>query len=376
LITTKQSHTVIDFITSSEREKAALRWQKLEQEINNTGLTNSWQWIETWLKHFGDIPHTFVFGVRDGQTIGAALVTQPLKKYKNIVPIPSLHLGTNGEPAKEGTCVEYNRLLVAPENLAAFSTELMRHLQQLRWSQLILHGFVPEHAEALIAAGIHLGLTFPEQHKKACPTFQFAQAIGSPDIISALAYNKKRIRQSIEKMNTQATLQIEWAETIEQAQDILVELIELHTQRWEDVQISGGFASDRLKRYHQDLIDAFFPESMIVFRAKFGEQTIGCLLNFVEDKHIMGYKGGFNLALDIRKYTPGLLTHIMCMEECRKRGYNEYDFLEGEARYKTQLSNAENFLVWARAERGLIAKALSTVRSFKGNKLSARERLG
>ncbi|HEY4035216.1 MAG TPA: GNAT family N-acetyltransferase [Ktedonobacteraceae bacterium] len=365
MITTKHSHIVIDIISSSEQRKAAKRWQILEQEINDKGLTNSWKWIEAWLKHYGHIPHKFIFGVRDGQTIGAALVTQPLKKFKSVIPILSLHLGTNGESLEEKTCVEYNRLLVAPENLSAFSIELLRNLQQLRWSQLVLHGFVPEHAEALIAASTYLGLTFSEQNKEACPTFKFSEAVGSPDVISALKHNKKRIRSSIDKMNAQAPLKSEWAETIEQAQDILSELIELHTRKWGNTQTPSSFQSDRVKRYHKELIDAFFPEALMVFRVKLGEQTLGCLFGFVEDNHVLGYKGGINLSPDMKKFTPGLITHILCMEECRKRGYNEYNFLAGESPYKAQLSNTENFLIWATAERGLVMNAIGTTRKIK-----------
>ena len=365
LIITKHSHVTIDFISSSERREAARRWQTLERKINNKGLTNSWKWIEAWLKQYDHIPHKFIFGVKDGQTIGAALITLPLKKLKNIISVPSLHFGTNGESLQEKTCVEYNRLLVAPENLSAFSMELIRSLQHLRWSQLVLHGFVPEHAEALIDAGARLGITFSEQKKEVCPTFNFSEVAGSPDIISTLRHNKKRIRSSIEIMNAKSPLKSEWAETIEQAQDILTELIELHTRKWENTSTPSSFQSDRVKRYHKELIDAFFPESLIVFRVKWGEQTVGCLLSFVEEKHILGYKGGINLSPDMKKLTPGLVTHILCMEECRKRGYHEYDFLAGEASYKTQLANTENFLIWATAERGLTMNVIDATRRIK-----------
>lgn len=364
---TKHSNVVIDSVSSFEREKAARRWKILEQEINNKGLTNSWKWIETWLNQYGHIPHKFLFGTKDNKMIGAVLVTQPLKRFKKIIPVLSLHLGTNGESPEEKTCVEYNRLLVAPENLSAFSMALMRNLQQLPWSQLVLHGFVPEHAEALIEGGTCLGISFSEQNKEVCPTFNFSEAVGFPDVISAINHKKKRkqIRSSIDKMNAQAPLKSEWAETAEQAKDILAELIELHTSQWENTHMPSSFQSDRVKHYHKELIDAFFPESLIAFRVKFGEQIVGCLFGFVENKHVLGYKGGINLSPDMKKFTPGLITHVLCMEECRKRGYDEYDFLAGEAWYKTQLSNTENFLLWATAERGLMMNVIGTTRKIK-----------
>ena len=361
----KPSRVVIDFVSSSERKEAAQRWQALEQEINNTGLTNSWKWIETWLKEYGDMRHKFAFGLRDGQTIGAALVTLPLKRLKHIIPLPSLHLGTNGEAPEESICVEYNRLLVAPENLSAFALGLMSGIQQLRWSELVLHGFVPEHAQALINASNELGLSFFEQEKRVCPTFRFSMATDAPDIISALAYNKKRIRKTIDKIKAQCNLSTEWAETREQAQGILAELIELHVRRWESIQASGAFQSERVKQYHKELINVFFPETVSAFRVKLGEQTMGCLFSLVEGKHIMGYKSGINFSPEMKNFTPGLITHILCMEECKRRGYNEYDFLGGEAEYKKQLSNAENSLIWARARRGLVMNAVEMMKRVR-----------
>ena len=49
---------------------------------------------------------------------------------------------------------------------------------------------------------------------------------------------------------------------------------------------------------------------------------------------------------------PGLVTHAICMAECKQRGLLKYDFLAGEALYKEQLSNSESDLTWATARRG------------------------
>ncbi|MFL5690532.1 MAG: hypothetical protein ACJ795_01895, partial [Ktedonobacteraceae bacterium] len=113
--------TTIELVPSSERAHAASRWQDLERRIANTGLTNSWCWIETWLKLFGNVQHIFAFGTKNTQPIGAALITKSVYIYKvGSISIPSVFLGTAGEPREERTYVEYNRLLVAPENLDAF----------------------------------------------------------------------------------------------------------------------------------------------------------------------------------------------------------------------------------------------------------------
>lgn len=300
----------------------------------------------------------FAFGKQDNQLIGAALITKATHRIRGI-PIPSIHLGTAGEPGEETAYVEYNRLLVAPENLDAFANALIHALQhQFRWSELRLDGFVPEHADALIRAGTNAGLQFRVDERKS-PAFDFQKAAdeGYQDVISALGNNTRyNIRRSMRLIETNlGQRRIEWAETPEQARDILRELINLHQKRWERVGVSGAFRSDRVRRYHEELINALslWPHgSIIVFRIIQGETAIGCLFNFVDKGgHVMSYKSGL-LLFDDNRLKPGLVAHAICMAECKQRGLSKYDFLTGEALYKEQLSNTGSDLTWATAQRG------------------------
>ena len=148
------------------------------------------------------------------------------------------------------------------------------------------------------------------------------------------------------------------------------DLIHLHSKRWESIGEPGAFRAGRVRKFHEDLIDVLLPQgSLIVFRVKQGERpdeerTIGCLFNLAENGHVMNYKSGFALLSD-NKLKPGLITHVSCMEECRQRGFTEYDFLEGDARYKMQLSNTEkNTLIWASAQRGQRVWAVELARDL------------
>jgi CelD/BcsL family acetyltransferase involved in cellulose biosynthesis len=373
---------VIELVPFSEQIAAANKWQDLEQSIGNTGLTNCWSWIKAWLDNYSDtVQPTFAFGKLDDQLIGAALIIKATRRFVGI-SIPSVHLGTAGEPEKEATVVECNRLLVAPEHLDAFAMALLQTLrQQFRWSQLRLDGFVPSHADALIRSSTNVGLQFKVKEEKKCPTFDFQKAKdeGHHDILSALEKKTRyNIRHSMRLFDSIFGRQkVEWAETLEQAKDILRELIELHEKRWQHINMPGAFQTDRVKRYHEDLINALslWPQgSLILFRIKQGETTIGCLFNFIDkDGHVLFYKSGFPL-FENKRLKPGLVTHVVCMEECkrralleeekcRQRGLSEekcsksrllkYDFLAGEDAYKEHLSNTANNLTWAIAGRGL-----------------------
>ncbi len=375
---------VIEFVPCSEQIEAASRWQDVEQRIRNTGLTNSWSWIKAWLDNYDDLVQpTFAFGKLDNQPIGAALITKATHRIGGI-PIPSVHLGTAGEPVKERTVVEDNRLLVAPENLDAFAIGLIHTLQQqFRWSALWLNGFVPEHAEALIRACAKADLQFRVDESQ-CPAFDFQKATdeGYQDVISAFGKRTRyNIRRSLRLFDSNfGQRRIEWAETPEQARNILLELIHLHQNRWERVGRSGAFQSDRVRRYHEALIDALslWPQgSLIVFRLKQGETTIGCLFNFGEGGHVMVYKTGFPQFVDNR-LEPGLVTHAVCMEECKRRGLLKYDFLAGKAQYKEQLSNTSSSLTWATVHRGphmwVIDKAVQLFLLIKSTYEDRRQR--
>ena len=323
----------IELLSFSQKAEAARRWQYLERSVRNTGLTNSWLWINTGLDQFDSIVQPFfAFGKQDNQLIGAALITKTTHNIRGI-PISAVHLGTAGEPEKESTFVQYNRLLVAPDRLDAFVTELVRTLrQQFHWSELRLDGFVPEHADAFRRAADKARLQFRIDQRKS-PAFDFQRAVeeGYPDVISASGnYTRYNIRRSLRLFDINfGQRRIEWTETPEQATDILRELIHLHQMRWERVGLPGAFISDRVRRYHEDLIDALslWPQgSLIVFRLKQGETTIGCLFIFVEGRHVMSYKSGLSL-FDDNRLKSGLVTHALCMEECKRRGLLEEEKL-------------------------------------------------
>src|SRR5437870_5697566 len=92
----KQNHQAaeIELLPSSAQIEAASRWQDLERTIGNTGLTNSWAWIKTWLDNYDEIVQpTFAFGKQGNQSIGAALITKATHRIRGI-PIPSVYLGT------------------------------------------------------------------------------------------------------------------------------------------------------------------------------------------------------------------------------------------------------------------------------------------
>ena len=361
----RPARTRIELVPSSAESLAARRWQTLEQRIGNGCITNSWAWIGAWVRCFGDaIPHTYAFGTKEGRTIGAALITQaPLEVGP--LSIPSVFLGTGGESRRDLTYVQYNRVLVAPEDRDCFAESLMAQLIRLHWSVLRLNGFEPEDAAALVRAGEKAGLQFRVKVSPS-PTYDFRKAGPDQDVLSTLTHDtRSKMRRSMhiltEKLGPVTT---EWAETRAQAHDILSELIELHTLQWNVKGETGVLHTERVKKFHESMVEALFPEHLIAFRVKQGETTIGCLLNLVEDGRITNHRSGVRFFPDDNRLKPGFVTDLLFMEEARKRGYAEYDLLVGHEYYKRRITNAENRLVWATAGRGVRSQVFDAARKL------------
>jgi Acetyltransferase (GNAT) domain len=368
----------IECVASDDRHEAARRWRGLERDVHNTAPMSSWPWVETWVRHFGDVPHYFAFGVEDGRTIGAALVTTP--RYQDgRLRIPSIFLGTAGEPRHETIQVQSNRLLVSCDHLESFAQGLMGSLARARhWEQLVLQRFVPDHAHALMRGGQAFGMRFRAIERR-CPAFDFRLVRGDTDVLASLSLSGRHIkglRRKLRLLDTPpGSLTCEWADTAEQAKDILRELIELHRLRMASLGRPGAFSTSRATRYYEDLIEALWPHRfMIAFRVKRCETTLSCLLALVDGSRIIGFKSGTNFAPQIAHLSPGVVAHLLSMEESRRRGYAEYDFGDPYQPYKGELSNTQNITVRAYSLRGPRAHALDQARRLRARSKPAVKR--
>lgn len=359
----------IETIPSSDVDTAAQEWQKLEHRIGNTALKNSWNWIAAWQRHFGDsVPHAFLFGRRNGETIGAALIAKPSYLF-----VPAVALGTADEFPTERTHVHYNQLLVDDVHLQAFSDSLMQNLARERWSLLRLDNMIPSHAYALMRAGRDVGVVV---HTDVHPThaLNFDEISEGKDVLSSLSHDTRyKIRRSMRAFEEQfGPLHVTWATTREEAQDILRELMDLHTEHWESRREVGAFNTARLRAYHHDLVDALWPDRVIAFRVRYGDQTIGCMLNFVKgDGVVTNHRSGFQYFPD-NKMKPGFVTNVLFMEEARSKGYKEVDFLAGHDEYKGHITNTEHNLIQGFAYRGPRAVIYRVVKDIYSNPTARR----
>jgi CelD/BcsL family acetyltransferase involved in cellulose biosynthesis len=337
----------IRWLPSSDRPAAAGIWTAVEASAGAGGLTCSWDWTETWLRHYGDlVPHRFAVGEAGGSDIGIVLVTAGVGRRRGPFEIRSVHLGTAGEPRDETVFVEYNRVLVEESHRSAFAAALVAELRREReWHELVLDGFAPEDIAPLLAAEPRF-----EARPEPSPVMDLRTAGAADGDVMAGFRSKTRtkIRRSLKVLGEVET---EWAETPEHGLDILDELIELHQRRWNRLGRPGAFASERFAGFHRELVSRLLPKgAALLFRVRAAGGTVGCLYGFVERSRVLYYQSGLESYPD-RQVRPVFVACALCMQESFDRGMTEFDFLPGEGPHKRELSTGARELVWASARR-------------------------
>ena len=344
-------------------------WRDLERRLGAVPLSVSSDWTETWLNHYSAIvPTRVAVGEANGKLRGICLITEGVGRNAGPVALRTRHIGTAGEPHGESVCVEYNSLLVEEAYREAFAAGVLGRVErEARFDELHLDGFLDADRPG--------GAQDFEVRRRESRYFDLRSAReAGAGILERLGRSTRSgLRRTLRKYGK---LEVQWAESLDEADDILTELIALHQTRWRAAGESGAFASARFRAFQQELAARLVPQRRaVLFRVRHDGGTVGCLMLLVDRGRMLDYLSGF--APFEEKPSPGIVTHYLCMEQALQRGFDAYDFLVGEKRHKQNLSTDVNELVWAVHRRptwrnGLV-RSLRTVRGFGRSVFQSRE---
>jgi hypothetical protein len=328
--------------TGAEGRRAMLAvWEALEREAGAFPLMASREWVECWLKYYGDlVPHRFVTVRGDDRYVGIALVTRGLESTLHRWTDRSWHVGTAGEPEEDSVCVEYNTWACLSACRDHFLRELIAAVQrEPAWDSLRFDGF----AEYDLPDWLLDDPAWTCERKPARWVDLDDVRRSGQDLIQSFGDStRKGIRQNLKKMGQ---VRFEWAETVDHAHDIFTDLITLHQARWNAVGKPGCYASERFTAFHRELITRMVPQGkMLLARVSGADHPVGCSQLLVDRGRALVYQGG---RLADESGSPGLVTDFLAMQECLARGYSAYDFMAGDSMHKRRLTTCETPLVWA-----------------------------
>jgi len=155
---------------------------------------------------------------------------------------------------------------------------------------------------------------------------------------------------------------LEVAENADEALSFFDAMSDMHQRTWHDRDGEGAFSV----AFHKRLIETCYPKGRVeLLRLSAGETVIAYLYNFIDGKTVRYYSSGFLYEADNR-LKPGMVAHTLCIEHYLATGMDRYDFMAGEARYKTSLGEVGpdilSYLVERPGARQSIKGALRWVR--------------
>ena len=287
---------VICFEPVTDKAALAVRWRVLEA-ASDGGFFRGWTYLGTLLPH---LPAPMLLAVREaGEDLALGLFNQRQGR---------LFLHEAGDAAWDRLYVEHNGCLVRRGHEAVLPAALAAALGH---GTLVLSGVDAAH----VAASHRVGAV-ELRKRQVSPA---AVLPGSGDVLADLSANgRAQIRRAMRLYGP--SLAIERAAGVEQALRFLEGLVALHQASWQARGQAGAFADPAIRGFHAALIREGVPRGEVaLLRIAAGAREVGYLYQFEQGGRVLSYQSGFVSEPDAR-LKPGLVCHVLAMQEARARG--------------------------------------------------------
>lgn len=324
-------------------------WPELYGTVRAASIFLSPQWVETWLEIYGRdyTGRQLSWWLGDVCIAGVMLLSRRAKLGP--FPIRLTILNTAGEIDENAPFIEYNDVLCQPGHEGIVADALASYLAQQPWDQLCLAGYTESSLFAQLQSRALPGNW--DSMGKNSPYIDLA-SLGEGGLDKYFSSNtRSQIRRSIKLYEERGALRIDVAQNLDESLQYLDALAVLHRAAWVRRGQPGGFRSPRFIQFHKTLIARLLPLGKAeLLRVSAGEQTVGYIYNFLNEGKVHFYQSGFAYEED-SKIKPGLVTHYLAAQDYWKRGFIEYDFMAGDARYKKSLAKSSRTLYWTWVDR-------------------------
>jgi CelD/BcsL family acetyltransferase involved in cellulose biosynthesis len=315
--------------------------------FQNKALENiflGYEWISTWLKCALITPELITFTLPCGnQPIGFAFIgciESSLGK--------TFLLNQTGNQQDDQIWIEYNDVICASHHQACRDALLSYLANKHKAFKFIgINNIEPWDHKQWREWSLEPSNGYSAASRQASATESEGSLVAhfSKNTKSQISRSKRFIAQHY------GELTLRWLSP-EQIEAALKEMGSLHIKQWGKHDFGSGFSNTRFVDFHRQLMQKGMQENDAntraarVHLAKFtaGELTIGYLYFFTLKNKVYFYLSAINYASQDNKYKPGLLMHKLAMQHFDGLGYSSYDFLAGDARYKTSLSNEKYLL--------------------------------
>lgn len=331
---------------------AALRdeWLNLEQRAEPTVFL-SWQWLGHWLRVYS--PDALVLRVREeGRLVGLGLIVETEERRHGVLKSRCLRLHQTGHKMLDQIWIEYNGFLAERGKEDAVAKACLNHLcrNMPGWDEFILGAIDADEADQYARiTGLYKHLRWE------APCFgvdlEGLRRRGEGYLETLSRNTRYQINRAYRRYCERGTVRLVRPDSVEEAVATFDQIGPRHLERWGSGPDQSGFANPDFVRFHRELIRSEWTQGGVdLVRVMVGEEQIACFYNLLHNQVVYFYLGGMAVEADNR-LKPGLLGHSLCIEDYRERGFQYYDFMGGDERYKSNLGQFHRNLVQVALQR-------------------------
>jgi CelD/BcsL family acetyltransferase involved in cellulose biosynthesis len=329
-------------------------WRTLEP-CCTISFFQSWGWIGTWLKSLPAATRPqLIIAETDGELSGLAILAPARVTRHRLLTSEALFLNEAGLAGYDFV-IEHNGFLLRPgreqQTLDACLHFLATEVDG--WDEIFISGIRQDSPLFLSAALVEHDIQRRVLRTSSSRYVDLEDLRQSGRVyLDTLSSNTRyQIRRALRKHATSGPLTVAVATTLEQAHACFEEMKTLHQAYWVGKGLRGSFANRHWEAFHRSLISQRFGHGEIqLIRIAAGEQPIGCLYNFIRNGWVHALQSGFHYAQNHTLH-PGYVSHYLAIEHNLKHGAKIYDFLAGDAQYKSSLARNDHALAWVVLQR-------------------------
>ena len=295
-------------------------------------------WIQNWLKQVSN-PILLVTAIIKGETVGLGILAQNTVKSLLGFKVEQWWLHRCGDTLLDQNWIEYNDFLVSKVDADSIRAAMFGAIMD----------WLPNTAELCVGVSdieILEQLTHPQvNYRDTWKASGYKLPISeiyhtqsnhlNEDLLLTFSTNTRRqIKRSFKLLSQYGELSLK--PLAKDQQSILFEDIFAanHKQKW---GASSGFNNHDFVNFHRQLL---LGGSTDILQIMMGDKPVMYIYSLINDRGVFFYMASMN-SFDDNKIKLGLVGHCLAISYYSILGFKQYDFLAGEARYKTSLSSEQ-----------------------------------
>ena len=337
------------YAINSSLEDIAIKWQSLALRSEQAFFLQ-WHWIGNWLTTFQPARYYVVEATCGPDLVGLAVLVEHIEWRHGFIRARQLCLHRTGIAKNDEIWIEYNDFLLDKSHEQAVRSQMFRYIcDNLAFDELVF-GATDNRLIADLAQNCKLMRADIWQAKAYCVKFHDAPSDSFDSYLSA--NSRYQIKRSLKIYpNYQLQVANDGVEAVQWLDDIA----QLHRQRWP----KSGFLIAEFREFHNRMLSKGIADGNVqLIKITLDATTRVYLYNFIHAGKVYFYLSAIaeqdcSIAGN-NKAKPGLAAHYLVIEHYKKQGYMSYDFMGGDARYKSSFANEISELCIAKFQRPLL----------------------